>query len=181
MERTRKVRGQRLGVLGRAADPDGHSVGAEFSASMLKDNAENWSPGKIQVSNGKLRQEFADEHGPNITIVRPDLRCSGDSPPPAELYGDPPDHEVAPRPVRPIPPQAVGKRLVGQERLNGYDTEKYEVSVPVAAAWKNRFTGWQQNWACPSDGVPGASNFPWNTRASGRKRSRILRFNLPRG
>ena len=40
---------------------------------LVKDDAKIM-PGKIQVSNGKLRQEFTDERGQTITIVRPDLK-----------------------------------------------------------------------------------------------------------
>jgi len=65
---------------------------------------------------------------------RPSPLCAGpkgglgDPPPPAELSGDPLDDQAA-RPVHPDSPQAVAAPG-GQERLNGYDTEKYEVSVP---------------------------------------------------
>jgi len=73
MERTRKVTGLWLGV---AADPDGPAGpgGRSFSASMLVKDDAKIMPGKILVSNGKMRQEFTDERGQTITIVRPDLK-----------------------------------------------------------------------------------------------------------
>jgi len=67
---------ERLGAgswgSGLAADPDGtgSGLGAEFSASMMVKDDAKIMPGKIQVSDGKLRQEFADEGGQTITIVR---------------------------------------------------------------------------------------------------------------
>jgi hypothetical protein len=43
----------------------------------------------------------------------------------------------------------LGKRLVGQERLNGYDTEKYEVSVPVGRGLEK-----QTYWVAVKLGLP---------------------------
>ena len=40
---------------------------------MIKDDAKVF-PGKIYVSDGKMRQEFIDERGQTITIVRPDKK-----------------------------------------------------------------------------------------------------------
>ena len=65
MERTRKVRGQWLGFWGLLLilTVPGVAWGAEFSASMLVKDDAKVMPGKIQVSDGKQRQEFADERG----------------------------------------------------------------------------------------------------------------------
>ena len=73
MERTRKVRGKLLGFWGLLLilTVPGVAWGAEFSASMMVKDDAKIMPGKIQVSDGKLRQEFSDEGGQTITIVRP--------------------------------------------------------------------------------------------------------------
>ena len=151
MERTRKVRGLRLMFLGLLlilAVP-GAAWGAEFSASMLVKDDAKIMPGKIQVSNGKLRQEFTDERGQTITIVRPDLKVVWVILPLQGSYMEMPLTAKLPGQFIQIPPRAVGKRLVGQERLNGYDTEKYEVSVPVGRGLEK-----QTYWVAAKLGLP---------------------------
>ena len=151
MERTRKVRGRRLGYwwLLLVLTVPGVAWGAEFSASMLVKDDAKVMPGKIQVSDGKLRQEFADEGGQTITIVRPDLKVVWVILPLQGSYMEMPLTTKLPGQFIQIPPQAVGKRLVGQERLNGYDTEKYEVSVPVGRGLEK-----QVYWVAPKLGLP---------------------------
>ena len=150
MERTRKVRGSGwgLGLLLVLTVP-GVAWGAEFSASMMVKDDAKVMPGKIQVSDGKLRQEFADEGGQTITIVRPDLKVVWVILPRQRSYMEIPLTTKLPGQFIQIPPQAVGKRLVGQERLNGYDTEKYEVSVPVGRGLEK-----QTYWVAAKLGLP---------------------------
>ncbi len=151
MERTRKVRGQWLGFWGLVlilAVP-GVAWGVEFSASMLVKDDAKIMPGKIQVSDGKLRQEFADEGGQTITIVRPDLKVVWVILPRQRSYMEIPLTTKLPGQFIQIPPQALQKRLVGQERLNGYDTEKYEVSVPVGRNLEK-----QTYWVAAKLGLP---------------------------
>jgi len=133
MARVRKVWGQWLGCWGGLLilAVSGMAWGAEFSASMLVKDDAKIMPGKIQVSNGKMRQEFTDERGQTITIVRPDLKVIWVILPLQGSYMEMPLTPKLPGQFIQIPPVTVGKRLVGQEKLNGYDTDKYEVSVPV--------------------------------------------------
>jgi len=123
--------------------------GAEFSASMLVKDDAKIMPGKIQVSGGKLRQEFSDEGGQTITIVRPDLKVVWVILPRQRSYMEMPLTTRLPGQFIQIPPQAVGQRLVGQERLNGYDTDKYEVSVPVGRSLEK-----QTYWVAAKLGRP---------------------------
>jgi hypothetical protein len=151
MERTRKVRGQWLGLWGLLlilAVP-GTAWGSEFSASMLVKDDAKIMPGKIQVSNGKMRQEFTDERGQTITIVRPDLKVVWVILPLQGSYLEMPLTTKLPGQFIQIPLQAAGKRLVGQERLDGYDTEKYDVSVPVGRGLEK-----QTYWVAPKLGLP---------------------------
>jgi len=151
MVRTRNVRGYWLGLWGVLlilAVP-GVAWGVEFSASMLVKDDAKIMPGKIQVSNGKLRQEFADEVGQTITIVRPDLKVVWVILPRQGCYMEMPLTTKLPGQFIQIPPQAVGKRLVGQERLNGYDTEKFEVGVPVGRGLEK-----QTYWVAAKLGLP---------------------------
>lgn len=151
MERTRKVRGLWPGFWGvlLILTIMGAAWGAEFSASMLVKDDAKIMPGKIQVSNGKLRQEFTDERGQTITIVRPDLKVVWVILPLQGNYMQMPLTAKLPGQFIQIPPQAVGKRPVGQERLNGYDTEKFEVSVPVGAGLEK-----QTYWVAAKLGLP---------------------------
>jgi hypothetical protein len=127
----------------------GVAWGAEFSASMMVKDDAKIMPGKIQVSDGKLRQEFADEGGQTITIVRPDLKVVWVILPHQRSYMEIPLTTKLPGQFIQIPPQALQKRLVGQERLNGYDTEKYEVSVPVGRGLEK-----QTYWVAAKLGLP---------------------------
>jgi hypothetical protein len=151
MERTRKVRGTRLGfwwLLLVLAVP-GVARGAEFSAMMMVKDAAKVMPGKIYVHDGKMRQEFLDEKGQTITIVRPDLKVVWVILPLQRIYMEIPLTQKLPGQFIQIPPRALGKRQVGQERVNGYDTEKYEVSVPVGRSLEK-----QTYWIAAKLGLP---------------------------
>jgi hypothetical protein len=151
MERTRKVLGTRLGFrwwLLVLAVP-GAAWGAEFSALMLVKDGVKTMPGKIYVSDGKMRQEFMDEGGQTITIVRPDQKVVWVILPRQRTYIEMPLKTRLPGQFIQIPPQAVGKRRVGQERLNGYDAEKFEVSVPVGPGLEQ-----QAFWVATKLGLP---------------------------
>jgi hypothetical protein len=151
MERTRKVRGTRLGywwLLLVLAVP-GVAWGAEFSAMMMVKDAGKVMPGKVYVHDGKMRQEFSDEKGQTITIVRPDLKVVYVILPRQRAYIEMPLTHKLPGQFIQIPPGALGRRQVGQERVNGYDTEKYEVSVPVGRNLEK-----QTFWVAAKLGLP---------------------------
>jgi len=151
MARAWKVWGRRWGYwcLLLVLTVPGVAWGAEFSALMMVKDDAKIMPGKIQVSNGKLRQEFTDERGQTITIVRPDLKVVWVILPLQGNYMEMPLTTKLPGQFIQIPPQAVGKRLVGQERLNGYDTEKFEVTVPVGRGLEK-----QTYWVAAKLGLP---------------------------
>ena len=87
--------------------------------------------------------------GQTITIVRPDLKVVWVILPQQGSYMEIPLTAKLPGQFIQIPAQAMGKRLVGQERLNGYDTEKYEVSVPVGRGLEK-----QTYWVAAKLGLP---------------------------
>jgi len=154
MARIGKTRGKLLGcwwlllVLAVLAVP-GVAWGAEFSALMLVKDGVKTMPGKIYVSDGKMRQEFVDEGGQTITIVRPDQKLIWVILPRQRIYMEMPLTKKLPGQFIQIPPQAVRKRLVGQERVNGYEAEKYEVSVPVGRDLEQ-----QTVWVASKLGLP---------------------------
>ena len=151
MERNRKVAITLLGFWGLLlvlAVP-GPVRGAEFSALMLVADGAKTMQGKIYVSDGKMRQEFLDKGGQTVTIVRPDQKVVWVILPWQRNYMEMPLKARLPGQFIQIPPQALQKRQVGQERLNGYDTEKYEVSVPAGGALEK-----QTFWVAAKLGLP---------------------------
>jgi hypothetical protein len=135
MAQSKKGRGNRLGVVGLlllvlAVPPA--AWGAEFSARMMVKDGAKVMPGRIYVQGGRMRQEFLDERGQTITIVRPDKKVVWVIIPRERIYMEMPLKASLPGQFIQIPPRAVAKRPVGQERLNDYDTDKVQVSVPGA-------------------------------------------------
>jgi hypothetical protein len=151
MARSGTVRGRRLAcwwLLLVLAVP-GAARGAEFSALMMVTDGAKTMPGKIYVSDGKMRQEFLDKGGQTVTIVRPDQKVVWVILPWQRIYLETPLKTELPGQFIHIPLRALGKRLVGPERLNGYEAEKYEVSVPVGGGLEK-----QTYWVATKLGLP---------------------------
>jgi hypothetical protein len=123
--------------------------GAEFSAQMIVKDGHKTFPGKIYVCNGKMRQEFVDDRGKTVTIVRPDKKVIWIFMPPHLTYLEMPLTQRLPGQFIQIPPQAIHKRLVGHDLIAGYETDKYQVSVP-----EGRRIEIQDYWVAPKLGVP---------------------------
>jgi outer membrane lipoprotein-sorting protein len=149
MTLTRKlaILGCCLGLLGAARPAPAWS--AEFSARMLVKDGPKSMPGKVLVQDGKMRQEFTDATGQTITIVRPDKKVVWVIIPWQRSYLEMPLRTKLPGQFIQIPPQATQKRLVGKATVNGYDTERYEVSVPGGAGLVR-----QTFWVAPKLGLP---------------------------
>jgi hypothetical protein len=109
------------------------ATGAEFSAKMMVKDGAKVMPGRIYVQDGMMRQEFIDERGQTITMVRPDKKVIWVIIPQERVYMEMPLKTCLPGQFIQIPPQAVARHPVGHERLEGYNTEKIQVSVPGAA------------------------------------------------
>ena len=108
----------------------GSAAAAQFSAQMMVRDGEKLALGKIFVQDGKMRQEFNEEEGQTITIVRPDLKKVWVILPREQGYTELPLKTELPGQFIQIPPDALAKRLVGKETVNGYEAEKYEVTAP---------------------------------------------------
>jgi hypothetical protein len=127
----------------------GMAWGAEFSASMIVKDGSKIFPGKIYVSDGKMRQEFIDERGQTVTIVRPDRKVVWVVIPPSRTYLEIPLTTKLPGQFLQIPPQAMNKHLVGHDGVAGYETDKYQVAVP-----SGRGSEIQTYWVAKKLGVP---------------------------
>jgi hypothetical protein len=152
MTRTGKVINTLLGfwwLLLLVPAVPGMARGAEFTALMMVKDGAKVMPGKIYVRDGKMRQEFVDERGRTITIVRPDQKVIWVILFGQQSYLEMPLRKKLPGQFIQIPPGALQKRLVGQERVNGYEADKYEVSVPG-----DRRCEQQTYWVAKKLGLP---------------------------
>ncbi len=123
--------------------------GVEFSASMVVKDGTKDFPGKIYVSDGKMRQEFIDERGQTVTIVRPDKKVVWVVIPPSRSYLEMPLNTKLPGQFLQIPPQAMNKHLVGHDWVAGYESDKYQVTVP-----SDRRCEIQTYWVAKKLGLP---------------------------
>jgi hypothetical protein len=120
----------------------GAAGAAEFSAQMVLKDGDKTMPGKIYVQNGKMRQEFLDEEGQTVTIIRPDKKVVWVINPPERTYVEMPLKTKLPGQFLQIPPLALKKQKVGTETVNGYQTDKFEVTVRGGASGQLRQTFW---------------------------------------
>jgi outer membrane lipoprotein-sorting protein len=102
---------------------------AEFAGQTFTRERQATVLGKIYVKEGNQRQEFIDDKGHTITILRPDKKVIWVILPQERTYMEIPLKPKWPGQFIQIPPDAKQKRLVGNERVLGYDAEKYEVTV----------------------------------------------------
>jgi hypothetical protein len=130
------------------AAPQGGAA-VEFSAQMMLKDGGKLMPGKLYVKDGKMRQEFLDAEGQSITIVRQDKKLVWVLLPADKTYVELPLKSHLPGQFLQVPPDAVSKRLVGQETMNGYQVERYEVTVPGAEGLQK-----QTYWVATKLGMP---------------------------
>ncbi len=115
---------------------------AEFSAQMILKHQDKLLPGRIYVKDGKMRQEFLDEEGHTITVVRQDKKLYWIILPRDRIYLELPLKGKLPGQFLQLPTVTLKKRPLGQEAVNGLDTEKYEVIIPGGAKGASRETYW---------------------------------------
>ncbi|MDD2903793.1 MAG: hypothetical protein PHU44_15310, partial [Syntrophales bacterium] len=101
---------------------------AEFAGQTLTRVRGVSVPGRIFVKDKKLRQEFSDEKGQTITILRLDKKVVWVILPWERTYMEEPLKSTWPGQFIQIPGDAKRKRLVGSERVLGYDAQKYQVA-----------------------------------------------------
>ncbi len=123
--------------------------GAEFSALMMIKDSGKLMPGKIFVQDGKMRQEFSDEEGQTFTIVRPDKKAVYVVLPQDRAYVEIPLKAKLPGQFVQIPPDAIAKRQVGTETVNGYLADKFEVTVRGSEGTEK-----QTYWTAQKLGLP---------------------------
>jgi hypothetical protein len=127
----------------------GMAWGVEFSASMLVKDGPKTFPGKIYIRDGKMRQEFIDERGQTVTIVRPDKKVVWVIIPPTRTYLEMPLTAKLPGQFLQVPPQGLHKYLVGHDLIEGFETDKYQVTIP-----SDRRCEIQTYWIAKKLGLP---------------------------
>jgi len=122
---------------------------ANFAAQMLVKDGDKIIPGRIFVQDGKMRQEFIDESGQTITIVRPDQKLIWVIIPREKTYIELPLRARLPGQFIQMPPNAINKRHLGRETLNGYVADRYQLAVQGGDGLE-----FQTFWVAPKLGMP---------------------------
>ncbi len=125
-------------------------LAAEFTANMVLKDGGKTMPGKIYVKGDKMRQEFIDEHGQSVTIVRKDKKVIWVIMPWEKAYVEMPLGKELPGQFLQLPANCLKKRKVCTEMVSGYPTERYQVTVPG-----DQFGPVIQTfWVCEKLGLP---------------------------
>jgi hypothetical protein len=124
--------------------------GAEFSAKMVLIQQGQDTLGKIYVKDGKMRQEFLDDRGHTITIVRRDKHRVWVILPFENTYVEMPLGFHLPGQFLQIPPEAISKRQVCTEEMGGYQVDRIEVTLRGGPLGTTR----QTFWVAPKLGLP---------------------------
>ncbi|MFZ5451027.1 MAG: hypothetical protein ACOZF2_04010 [Thermodesulfobacteriota bacterium] len=154
---------------------------AEFAGQTLTRVRGVSVPGRIFVKDGKLRQEFIDEKGQTITILRLDKKVVWVLLPWERTYMEEPLKVTWPGQFIQIPPEAKRKRLVGSERVLGYDAQKYQVMVPGKNGLESRTF-----WVATKLGLPikvaiPSRNFSMEYRNISERSIADRLFEIPKG
>jgi hypothetical protein len=123
---------------------------AEFSATMILKEQGMDTTGKIFVKDGKMRQEFQDDRGHTVTIVRKDKSRIWVVMPAEKRYVEMPLGYILPGQFLQIPPDAMSKRKVGTEEICGYQVDRLEVMLRGGPEGVTR----QTFWVSPKLGLP---------------------------
>jgi outer membrane lipoprotein-sorting protein len=128
----------------------GGGQAAEFSAKMVLTDGGKVMPGKVYVKGDKMRQEFTDERGQSITIVRKDRKVIWVVMPQHRVYVEMPLRKELPGQFLQLPEETLKRQKVCSETVSGYATERYQVTVSGGAAGPVI----QNFWMCDQLGMP---------------------------
>ena len=108
----------------------GLAQAAEFSATVISKAGSQETHGKMYFQGQKMRQEFASPQGTSITIIRPDKQVVWVIMPGQKMYMEMPfDKSQTGKAVMRMPEDKAQMKLLGTEKVNGYETEKYEAVI----------------------------------------------------
>jgi outer membrane lipoprotein-sorting protein len=107
----------------------GAAQSAEFSATMITKAGGRQTQGKIFVKGDKIRNEMKADGGTQISIIRLDKKVMWLIMPAEKTCMEMPMNPQATGQMMIERPQEQEMKLLGKETINGYETEKYEISV----------------------------------------------------
>jgi outer membrane lipoprotein-sorting protein len=108
----------------------GLAQAAEFSAVIINRMGSRETQGKIYMKGEKMRREFAAGEQVGITIVRPDKKVMWMLMPAQKTVMEMPFNKASLEKMMGMPKkQQTEMKLLGTEKVNGYETEKYETTV----------------------------------------------------
>jgi hypothetical protein len=122
------------------------AFGAEFSAMLVLKQKGKVMPGKIYIKDAKMRQDFIDENGYTITIVRRDKKRVWIIMPWEKKYVDLPLGVHLPGQFLEIPPEAASRRRVCTEEICGFQADRIQVTLPDGSL--------ETYWVAPKLGLP---------------------------
>jgi outer membrane lipoprotein-sorting protein len=125
-------------------------LAAEFTAQMVLKDGDKTMPGKIYVKGDKMRQEFSDARGQSVTIVRKDKKKIWVVMPQDKIYVEMPFKRELPGQFLELPADCLNKRPVCTENVNGYPTQRIQVTV----AGGSMGSMIQSFWMCEKLGMP---------------------------
>lgn len=103
---------------------------AEFSAVIINRMESRETQGKIYMKGEKMRREFAAGEQVGITIVRPDKKVMWMLMPGQKAVMEMPFSKASLEKMMGMSQeQQAEMKLLGPEKVNGYETEKYETTV----------------------------------------------------
>jgi len=120
--------------------------GAEFSATLVLKQKGRAMPGKIYIKDGKMRQDFIDERGHTITIVRRDQKRVWVIMPWEKTYVELPLGVHLPGQFLEIPSESVSRRRVCSEEMCGMQVDRIQVTLPDGSR--------ETYWVATKLGVP---------------------------
>jgi outer membrane lipoprotein-sorting protein len=128
----------------------GLAQAAEFSAVIINRMESRETQGKIYMKGEKMRREFAAGEQVGITIVRPDKKVMWMLMPGQKSVMEMPFSKASLEKMMGMSQeQQAEMKLLGPEKVNGYETEKYETTVKGSVKPMKHYV-----WVSKKLGVP---------------------------
>jgi outer membrane lipoprotein-sorting protein len=122
---------------------------ADFSAVVVTKSGGQQMQGKIYMKGNNIRREFSTPEGKSVSILRADKKVMWMLMPGQKMYMEMPFGKETLSKALNLPKDKATMNLLGTEKLNGYDTEKYEATVNTGAGTSKVIM-----WVAKKLGVP---------------------------
>lgn len=105
------------------------ALAAEYSAVVVTKSQGHQMQGKIYVKGANIRRDFSTPQGDSISIVRGDKKVMWMLMPGQKMYMEMPFSRETLSKALNLPENKASMKLLGTEKIAGYETDKYESSV----------------------------------------------------